>query len=519
MPLLYYRKPPDDTSKVATVHPQGEGVRQDDLASVHEGLIEQHIPESFSPIAALGLAFSITGSWVGYLSCFGQNISYAGPQNVVLGLVVATFVQWSITLGLSEIASAFPTSGGQYHATYLLATDRYRRPLSYLCGWFAMLGWWIITCSGLVLASTSILGLAAFCFPDLVVISWRTYLVYLAVMIVTASPLFIKSRMVPWVTQGCLYVSVLGFTVSFVLVLGKHQHFQPGSYSLDASAGSSGWPHAFAWILGAVNAMYAYVGTDAATHIAEEMRDPGRRIPQIMNLTMLIGVISALPLFIAMMYTITDPERVASAQLPALEAFYQATGSKAVACVIQVWVTTVYVASITSQWVTSGRMAWAFARDNGLPWSNVLSRLDERTQSPLNATCLSLAFATIYGLLYLASTNAFNSIITSAILYLNISYTIPQAILLIRGRSTLPPRTLKLGIVIGTFCNAFSVVAVSALVVLYSFPTTLPTTVAPMNYSSVVLVGLFLLIVAIWKGIGHRFEGPKEELQRLRFLH
>lgn len=54
---------------------------------------------------------SITNSWVGYLSCFGQNLVYGGPQSVVFGLLVATAVQWTITLGLSEIASAFPSSG------------------------------------------------------------------------------------------------------------------------------------------------------------------------------------------------------------------------------------------------------------------------------------------------------------------------------------------------------------------------------------------------------------------------
>ncbi|KAL4903057.1 hypothetical protein BDW74DRAFT_169277 [Aspergillus multicolor] len=515
------KKPPDH--KAVTPDSGSEHVKQGDMVQISPPSGDGHMPQSFSALSSLGLAFSITGSWVGYISCFGQNLKYAGPQNVVFGLVVATFVQWVITLGLAEIASAFPTSGGQYHAVYLLATDRYRRPLSYLCGWFALLGWWIITCSGLVLASTSILGLSAFCFEYLAVTAWKTYLIYLLVMIVTASPLFIKSKSVPWVTQMCLYVSIAGFLLSLILVLAKHQHFQPVSYLVSAPVGSSGWPTAFAWTLGAGNSMYAYVGTDAATHIAEEMPQPSRRIPQIMfvsqNLTMLIGVLSALPLFVTMMYTMTDAERVASATLPALEAFYQATGSRTVAIVIQAWVTIVYVASITSQWVTSGRMAWAFARDNGLPYSGIFTKINSRTESPLNATCLSLVFATLYGLLYLASTNAFNSITTSAVLYLNISYVIPQAILLVRGRSILPQsRYLDLGSAVGTFCNAFAVFAVSVLVVLYSFPTTLPTTVASMNYSSVVLVGFLLIFVGIWKVIGRHFQGPNVDLERLRLL-
>lgn len=36
---------------------------------------------------------------------------YGGPQCAVFGLLVACAVQWTITLGLAEQASAFPSSG------------------------------------------------------------------------------------------------------------------------------------------------------------------------------------------------------------------------------------------------------------------------------------------------------------------------------------------------------------------------------------------------------------------------
>lgn len=59
----------------------------------------------------IGGADSITNSWVGYLSCFGQNLAYAGPNSVIFGLLLAAVIQWTISLGLSEIASCFPSSG------------------------------------------------------------------------------------------------------------------------------------------------------------------------------------------------------------------------------------------------------------------------------------------------------------------------------------------------------------------------------------------------------------------------
>lgn len=50
-------------------------------------------------------------SWVGALSTFGQGLRYGGAQAVVFALLAATAIQWILTLGLAELASAFPSSG------------------------------------------------------------------------------------------------------------------------------------------------------------------------------------------------------------------------------------------------------------------------------------------------------------------------------------------------------------------------------------------------------------------------
>jgi choline transport protein len=54
---------------------------------------------------------SIMNSWIGALSTFGQGLRYGGPQVAIFALLVAGFVQWAVALGLSELASAFPSSG------------------------------------------------------------------------------------------------------------------------------------------------------------------------------------------------------------------------------------------------------------------------------------------------------------------------------------------------------------------------------------------------------------------------
>jgi choline transport protein len=115
----------------------------------------------------------------------------------------------------------------------------------------------------------------------------------------------------------------------------------------------------------------------------------------------------------------------------------------------------------------------------------------------------------LYGLLYLASTTAFNSIVNSAVLFLNITYAVPQGILLVQGRKKhLPPRYLNLG-VFGYLCNGFSVIWIVVLGVAVCMPPSLPVSTATMNYISVIVVGLFLIIMVLWLVDGNvNFEGP-----------
>jgi choline transport protein len=163
------------------------------ITDIHHGLVgaqghAQVLRKDFSTLASLGLGFSITNSWIGYAASFGMNIIYGGPQSVVFGLVVAAVVQSFITCGLSEIASALPSAGGQYHFCYLLSTSKTRRFTGFVVGWFTIIGWWVLTCSGVSLAAISIQGLVIFWFPEMDVQTWHLYLIYLAVIVTSGRP-------------------------------------------------------------------------------------------------------------------------------------------------------------------------------------------------------------------------------------------------------------------------------------------------------------------------------------------
>lgn len=144
-----------------------------------------------------------------------------------------------------------------------------------------------------------------------------------------------------------------------------------------------------------------------------------------------------------------------------------------------------------------------------MPYSKYFSKVDQRFEFPVRTTALAFVFVILYGLLYLTSTTAFNSIVTSAVLFLNITYAAPQGILLFQGRKEhFPLRYLNLGI-LGYICNIFSILWIVVLGVAVCMPPSLPVSTSTMNYTSVIVVGLLNIITGLWLANGRKnFEGP-----------
>lgn len=106
--------------------------------------------------------------------------------------------------------------------------------------------------------------------------------------------------------------------------------------------------------------------------------------------------------------------------------------------------------------------------------------ISKRFRIPVRTTLLSACFCAIYGLLWIASTQAFNSLVNTAILLLNLTFTVPQGILLTRGRSVLPKRPFNLGR-FGYPVNCFSVLWMIVSGTFLCFPNTIPAETTTMN--------------------------------------
>ena len=155
-------------------------------------------------------------------------------------------------------------------------------------------------------------------------------------------------------------------------------------------------------------------------------------------------------------------------------------------------------ANLHSAILIGGRTTWAFARDNGLPFSEYFSKIDQSTGMPLRATLLSACLSMMYGAIYVGSSVAFQSIVGSTIIMLFLTYgmypfsgvvqvnwhmitlAIPQTVLAVRGRQHLPPRPFDLG-KLGWYLNALAPVLVIFLTAFICLPYALPVTAQSMS--------------------------------------
>lgn len=199
---------------------------------------------------------------------------------------------------------------------------------------------------------------------------------------------------------------------------------------------------------------------------------------------------------------------------PLLQIFYTATSSKAGAICLLMFPLICLLFATTSIMTTSSRMTYAFARDGGLPFSRVFSRVHQRLGLPLNALNLTAVIVVIFGCIFLGSSAAFNAIASASVVALGVSYGMPIAVNVLQFRRKLPSdRPFKLPGPLGWMANLLGLAYVILTTVLFLFPPEIPTTAATMNYCVVAFAIVLIISVVQWFVDGRKnYNGPRIEM-------
>ncbi|CAG9993028.1 unnamed protein product [Clonostachys byssicola] len=504
-----------NSRKSSTKHPASRAASISDGDVVGEAQITigghvAELPQRFSAFSMLTFAFAILNSWIGYVGVFTTVIYMGGLATAAWAPLVAAIPCFIITCGLAELASAFPSTGGQYHYAFMVSPPRLRRPIAFTTGWLSIFAYLFTISSASLFVVQTLFQLVTTQMGDFEPERWQTWLVYTGLLVFATATVSLFPKALPKLQTAMFWFSVLALGVISITLLAISPTKQPASMVFTKWTNQSGWSDGFSFILSIGQCMWLYTCVDTATHVSEEVPNPGKNVPIAMLATVGLGIASTILFSFSMLFSSQDFDRISTSSLPMYELYLQATQKTSLAITFSAWLILIYTGTVFGLIVTTGNLIWAFSRDQGIPFSRFFVKIHPRLKVPMNANIAASTFCILYGLVYIGSSVAFNVFISTSILSLNMSYAIPQVMLLFGDRTKLLPRRyLSLGNYLGPFCNAFTGLWVVLFMVLFCFPLFIPTTAATMSYVSVVVTAMLLFCAALWWG-GKRngFNGP-----------
>jgi amino acid transporter len=262
-----------------------------------------------------------------------------------------------------------------------------------------------------------------------------------------------------------------------------------------------------------------YSGIDGIIHMSEEVKNAKTVIPRSMIWGTAINGVLSFCYVIAILYCMGDYEEALTSPTgyPIITIAYQATGSKAATYVLMAmgmlpgWIALFNgLASVT-------RLTWAFARDNGLPFSDFFVKVDPRFKIPIRALFLVAFLVVALSFIQIGSTAAFNAILSLSTLGLYISYLLPLIFLVYKRLCTpedIPRGSFSLG-KWGLPVNLVAILFATYFSIFLPFPATLPVTGENMNYAGPVLGFVMLFACGDWIVRGrHKWQGPTMNYSR-----
>ncbi|CAG8298511.1 unnamed protein product [Penicillium nalgiovense] len=445
---------------------------------------KQELERHFSLWSLIGLAANCTISWT-----------------VIYGFILVFTLQSFVGASLAEFVSAYPTEGGMYHWIAAIAPKRYNSLLSFATGWCTVFGWIFTTASTNLIYATAAMALIALYHDGLVVQPWMTFVAYQILNILTAGVVMFGNRFIPIINKFSLVYLQLAWFITMVVVAAKAPVHNDSKFVFRTWINNTGWDNnVICFITGLVNPMYSLGGLDGIS---------------VSSITLSIAFVTGLSYLLSLMFSVQDYGSLADTHtgLPLAELFWQATSTRggAFGLVFMVWVA--LGPCVVGSQLSTGRVFWAFSRDEGLPLSKIWARVHPKLGSPFNAQLCVAVIVSLLGCIYLGSSTAFNAMMSSAVTINNFAYLVPILTNVILLRRTMHRGPFFMGQTVGMSVNIIAVAWLVFAIVFFSFPYQMPVTVSNMNYTCVVVGGFLTIELAWWLIAGKRYSAT---VQRAR---
>lgn len=367
-------------------------------------------------------------------------------------------------------------------------------------------------------------GLLVLNYPDYDFQRWHGTLLLYAVIILAMIFNTYLAHQLPKVEGAVLILHILGFFGILITLT----YLAPHGTSYDVFVqylALGGYDNGTSFFVGLITTVFAFIGADGAIHMSEEIKNASTVVPHALLASIGLNGLLGFSMLIAILFCIGNIDNALATPtgFPFIEIFQQAVKSNAGATAMTAIVLSLMIFATIAVLAATSRMMWAFARDNGLPGSGYISRVEPRTKLPLYSIALSVVITMLLGLINIGSSAAFNAVASLVISGYLGSYMPPMVLVLyrrIKYPTSLHYGPFRLGR-FGIFCNVFGL-AWMVIVMVFSFFPAVRTdlTLQSMNWSCLLWGGTNIIgVICYFTYIRHRYNGPIVETDIANNVH
>jgi amino acid transporter len=491
---------------------------------------KQELHRSWSGFSNFAISFSIISILAGCFTTFGQGWNGGGPAAIAWGWPILAALILCIGLCLSELVSAFPTSGGIYWWASKLGGAK----AGYYTGWLNLIGLLAIVASVAYGCATFLDLTFGFFSTSYHSGNLNTIFIYFVVILALVSLANIfSSHLLAVINNVSVWWHVFGAGIIVLILILLPHHHASASMVFTSTVNNTGFfggkTHGLGFLIvvmpiGALLTQYTITGYDASAHLSEETMGAASSAAKGIWRSIFYSAIGGWILLLAFLFAVQDESKVTAGGGGVSVIFAQALTSRwggtvlLISAIGQFFCTTACLTSCT-------RMLFAFSRDGAVPGHKMWSRLSSK-RVPVAGVILTAVIAVIITLPALVKVNiagapvpvAFYAVVSIGVIGLYWCFAIPIWKRLKMGDS-FEPGEWNLG-------KRYKVLAIIALadVVLVTFMAFMPTSNLGVpwnsgfawkyvNYTILVVPAAMIFLWIYWHlSVKKWFTGPKHTI-------
>ena len=404
---------------------------------------KQELNRSWSGFSNFAISFSIISILAGCFTTFYQAWNNGGPVAVSWGWPIISAFILIIGFCMSELVSAYPTSGGIYWWASKLGGVR----AGYYTGWLNLIGLLAIVAS-VAYGCATFLDYAFSRFSA----SWaagysleRVFVMFIVVLVLVSLVNIFSSHLLAIINNVSVWWHVVGSAAVVVILWIIPDHHASTSSVFTGTVnntgglygGDTGGPGFWLYVLplGFLLTQYTITGYDASAHLSEETQSAANGAAKGIWRSIFYSAIGGYVLLLSFLYAVQDADGVSKGGGGVQVVFDQALGEKWSGLVLliaasgQFYCTTACLTSTT-------RMLFAFSRDGAVPGARHWSELS-RNRVPVKGVIASAVIAVILTLPALIKINigtaeepiyvpyAFSAVVSIGVIGLYLAFAIP----------------------------------------------------------------------------------------------